>query len=246
MRIENDVLSVLSTAIVNGRSLVLTGQLDRNLYMKTNKVIEAAGGKWSRKDKAHIFDYEAETRVDEIILSGEVDIPKDEFNYFPTPKAVVEIMIEKSNIQPGMSVLEPSAGKGAIAYSCADIGAKVDCYELMEANFASLAGDAKLGEVKRGDFLEQNPSVFYDRVMMNPPFIKQNDIKHVLHALKFLKEDGLLVSVMSAGVMFRDNKLTKDFRQFVSARNGSIEALPDLAFKESGTNVRTVIVTIPA
>jgi 16S rRNA G1207 methylase RsmC len=35
---------------------------------------------------------------------------------------------------------------------------------------------------------------------MNPPFARQADIHHVNHALKFLKPDGLLVSVMSAGV----------------------------------------------
>jgi hypothetical protein len=31
----------------------------------------------------------------------------------------------------------------------------------------------------------------------------------------------------------------------VRARGGDIEALPDAAFKDSGTMVRTVIVTIP-
>ncbi len=81
---------------------------------------------------------------------------------------------------------------------------------------------------------------------MNPPFKNQADIKHINHALKFLKPGGKLVSVMSASVGFRENTLTNKFRSLIEERGGSIESLPDGAFKESGTMVRTVIVVIPA
>jgi predicted RNA methylase len=248
MRIENDVLAVLSRAEINGNALALVGQLDRKMYERTNKVLEACGGKWNRKAKAHVFDMDAAERIEQILLTGEVEIPKDEFNYFPSPAAVVARLIELADIKPGMRVLEPSAGKGAIAYACASAGdyGTVDCYELMEANFVALAGDMRLGAVRWMDFLTQVPEPIYDRVVMNPPFAKQADIKHVLHALKFLKPDGLLVSVMASSVTFRDNKLTQDFRDMIRARGGEIEALPEGSFKESGTAVNTVIVTIPA
>lgn len=245
MRVQDDVLAVLSHAETNGNALVLVGQLDRNMYTRTNKVLEAAGGKWNRKAKAHLFDDEAATRVDQIILSGEVAVPKDEFNFFPSPPDVVARLMELACVRPGMRVLEPSAGKGAIAYACVDAGATVDCFELMEANFIALAGDARLGSVRHMDFLAQAPEPIYDRVGMNPPFLKQADIKHVLHALRFLKPGGLLVSVMAAGVAFRENKLTEDFRDMIRERGGNIEALPEGAFKVSGTMVRSVIVTIP-
>lgn len=245
MRVDDEVLAVLSRAETNGNALMLTGQLDRRMYERTNKVLEAAGGKWNRKAKAHIFEDEAANRVDQIILSGEVDVPKDTFNFFPSPSAVVARLMELADVQHGMRVLEPSAGKGAIAYACADAGATVDCYELMEANFVALAGDARLGSVRHMDFLSQSPEASYARVVMNPPFAKQADIRHVLHALRFLKPGGLLVSVMAASVAFRDNKLTQDFRDLIRERGGDIEALPEGAFKASGTMVRSVIVTIP-
>lgn len=245
MRVEDDVLAVLSRAETNGNALVLTGQLDRRMYERTNKVLEAAGGKWNRKAKAHIFDDEAANRVDQIILSGEVEVPKDEFNFFPSPPDVVARLMELAEVSQGMRVLEPSAGKGAIAYACAEAGATVDCYELMEANFVALAGDMRLGSVRHMDFLAQAPEASYDRVVMNPPFAKQADIKHVHHAMRFLKPGGLLVSVMAASVAFRDNKLTQDFRNLIRERGGDIEALPEGAFKASGTMVRSVIVTIP-
>lgn len=95
------------------------------------------------------------------------------------------------------------------------------------------------------DFLTVEPDPVYDRVVMNPPFGRQADIKHVSHALKFLKPGGLLVSVMASSVTFRSNKLTTDFRQLIEERGGHIEELPEGAFKSSGTMVNTVIVVIP-
>ena len=246
MKIEDDVLAVLSRAEAAGNAVTLTGQLDRKLYERTNKALEAAGGKWSRKAKAHLFEADAADRIEQMLATGSIEVPKDEFNVFPSPPAVVARLLALADIRPGMRVLEPSAGKGAIAYACADAGAAVDCYELMEANFVALAGDARLGPVRHMDFLAQAAEPSYDRVVMNPPFLKQLDIKHVLHALKFVKPGGLLVSVMASSVTFRDNKLTQDFRDLVRARGGDIEALPDGSFKASGTNVNTVIVTIPA
>jgi len=51
--------------------------------------------------------------------------------------------------------------------------------------------------------------------------------------------------VMSAGITFRTNKLTADFRALLE-RRGTIEDCPDESFTSVGTRVRTVIVTIPA
>lgn len=246
MRIDDEVLAVLSAAETTGNNLVLTGQLDRELYERTNKVLEAAGGKWNRKAKAHVFEAEAAERMDQIILSGLVEVPKDEFNYFPSPPAVVERLMDLAGVEHGMRVLEPSAGQGAIASACATAGAVVDCFELMEANHRILNNDDRLEKVVRGDFMEAAPDAVYDRVVMNPPFAKQADIKHVLHAHRFLTPGGLLVAVMSAGVEFRTDARTTAFKAFVDDRGGHIEPLPENSFKASGTGVRTVIAVIPA
>jgi hypothetical protein len=50
---------------------------------------------------------------------------------------------------------------------------------------------------------------------------------------------------MAASVAFRDNRLTQDFRDLIRERGGDMEALPEGAFKASGTMVRSLIVTIP-
>lgn len=234
---------------MDGPRLVLQGQLDRALYTQTNKVLEAAGGKWDRKAKAHVFPVDASDAMEQIIQTGEVTLIRtiqQDFGYFPTPRDVVKRAILLADVDAGMLVLEPSAGQGAIAFELVDCGATVDCVELLESNYTALVRGKNIGKVQQADFLSIEPSPLYDRVVMNPPFAKQADIHHVNHALKFLKPDGLLVSVMSASVTFRDNKLTQDFRDLIRARDGDIEALPEGAFKDSGTMVRTVIVTIPA
>jgi hypothetical protein len=83
-----------------------------------------------------------------------------------------------------------------------------------------------------------------DVVLMNPPFSKGQDVKHVTHALGFLKPGGRLVAIMGAGVTFRQDKRTNEFRELVQAMGGTIERLPEGSFKSSGTMVNTVIVVI--
>lgn len=79
---------------------------------------------------------------------------------------------------------------------------------------------------------------------MNPPFDRGRDVDHVTHALKFLKPGGRLVSIMAAGVEYRTDRKTSDFRATVERFKGSIRDLPFGSFAESGTNVNTVIVTM--
>jgi predicted RNA methylase len=173
--------------------------------------------------------------------------------YFPTPPAVVEQMAEAAGLEPGMTVLEPSAGLGAIASAIEPLvtgkpGGAVTCIERDYNLWQRLTANERYRSVQHGDFLEADPSdgPLYDRVMMNPPFSGQADVRHVTHALGFVKPGGLVVAIMSAGVGFRQDKTAETFRKLVADHGGRIERLPDDAFEGSGVNVRTVLVTIPA
>lgn len=249
MKISTEVMAVLSVSTTDGNKLTLNGELDRKLYTAVNKALEAAGGKWNRKLKAHVFDSDAADRVDQMLTTGSIEIPKDDFDYFPTPECLALQMVDLGNIESGMSILEPSAGQGAIIkalVSSAD-DLTIDAYELSPVNNKILndEGISSLTVFEPKDFLTVDPIPKYDRVIMNPPFGKQNDVKHVNHALKFLKPGGLLVSIMSASVTFRNNKLTIDFRNTINERGGYIKSLPEGSFKSSGTMVNTVVAVIP-
>ncbi|PSS62481.1 SAM-dependent methyltransferase [Ensifer sp. NM-2] len=243
-QISEDVLKVLDAATLEGAKVFLTGALDRKLYTETNKVLEAAGGKWNRSAKAHVFDGDAADALEPIILTGEYSRTKQDFGQFDTPHVLAENVVDLADVQAGMSVLEPSAGVGRIAAAARQVGSFVTCWEIDEKRAEKLADVAHSLNV--GDFLAAEPVSAFDRVVMNPPFAKQDDIRHVLHALRFLKPGGRLVAIMSAGVMFRENKLSSEFRDLVEQSSGSIERLPEGAFKASGTSVNTCIVTINA
>jgi predicted RNA methylase len=172
------------------------------------------------------------------------------FEFFPTPAPVVEQMIAAAGLQPGMTVLEPSAGTGAIAGPVQALGCHVDCVELSQ-DLARILDAGCYRQVIRADFLEYGPrdnpagAEYYDRVMMNPPFARRADLAHVTHALRFVKPGGVLVAIMANGVTFHSYRETVAFRELVAASGGAITPLPDDAFKQSGASVRTVLVTIP-
>lgn len=241
-QISQDVLQVLDAATIDGALLTLNGTLDRKLYVETNKVLEAAGGKWNKKAKAHVFDGDANEFIEPIILTGEYRLTKQDFGQFDTPADLAHDVVVLADIEPGMAVLEPSAGIGRIAKAVERAGGKVTCYEVDEKRASALADFT----VHVCDFLSVIPAQQFDRVVMNPPFARQDDIRHVLHAFKFLRPGGRLVAIMSAGILFRTNKATLDFRDFVLAHQGSVKALPEGSFKESGTSVNTCVVVMEA
>ncbi|AVQ84254.1 methyltransferase [Variovorax sp. PMC12] len=244
-RIAPHILSILERADTDGAALRLTGQLDRKNYAAVNAVLEAVGGKWNKKAKAHLFECDADDALEQILLTGEVVTKKSiqqEFGFFPTPDNIAHEAVAAADIEPGMLVLEPSAGHGALAEAVRAAGGKVECVEVLMENVAEL--ERRCLHVTAGDFLEQPPRAIYDRVVMNPPFAKQADIKHVLHALKFVKPGGRLVAIMSNGLTFRSDRRTAEFNATVESLGGSVARLPDGSFKASGTMVSTIMVVL--
>lgn len=236
--IPNDALAVLSAGRCDGpRFFLAAAALDRKLYESTNKVLDALGGKWNRSAKAHVFGEDCEPLIEGAIESGSYAKPSD-MGWFPTPPDLARRVVELAGVSLGMLVLEPSAGEGAIVREIERADGVAFWCELDPARAGKLSGV----QVLIGDFLGLLPEPTYCRVVMNPPFAKRADIHHVLHARKFLKPGGRLVSIMSAGVAFRQDALTVAFREQCE----TIEALPDESFKESGTSVRTVVVTMGA
>lgn len=239
-KIEDSVLTVLSAGRCDGpRYYLPAAQLERKLYARTNEVLEALGGKWNRSAKAHVFGEPCEDRLSDAIESGSFAKPSD-MGWFPTPAALAERVVRTARIEQGMRVLEPSAGEGALASAAYRAGAVVHCVEIDAGRATKLQSLFLQGYITCADFLSVTPNAVYDRVVMNPPFAKRADIIHVLHARRFLRPDGKLVAIMSGGIEFREDKLSRDFR----AQCDSIERLPEGSFSESGTEVRTVVVTM--
>ena len=238
--IDQNTLAILSRVTVEGNNILLTcGQLDRKQYQAVNKVLENMGGKWNKKAKAHVYADDPTEALEQVLLSGEI-VPPKKYGYFPTPPELAKHVVALAEVEPGQLVLEPSAGQGGIADHLE--GFTVDCVELLADN-AKVLRTKGYNMLHEGTFFDVVPTPIYDKVVMNPPFEKQADIDHVLHAFKFLKPGGRLVSIMASSVTFRENKKTLDFKALVD-RQGFIEHNPAGAFKESGTMVSTVTVVL--
>lgn len=245
MQIKPEILNILDASALDGRALRLPpGALPRQTYLAVNKVIEAAGGKWDRKAKAHLFEGEAADVMDQIIATGEVISKKQEMQQFWTPAPLADALVALAELRPEHLVLEPSAGEGALIRAALKIVAPINIFAVETDARAMDKWPAAVTWRAFGDFLELTPATRYDRVLMNPPFTRQADIRHVSHAMGFLKPGGRLVAIMSAGTMFRQNSLAVAFRATMGALDRTFQALPPGSFKESGTMVNACIVTV--
>lgn len=172
------------------------------------------------------------------------------FAFFPTPDAVARSIIDECRLvtrdDDVLTVLEPSAGGGALARLAAAKGAIVDCVEVQASLARALTAENRYREVYVGDFLWLRPqhASAYDRVIMNPPFDLERDIDHVMHALEFLKPDGFLVAIMSAGTEFRQTKKSIAFRALMNKMNARWSDLPAGSFSSVGTNVNTIVLRV--
>jgi 16S rRNA G1207 methylase RsmC len=79
---------------------------------------------------------------------------------------------------------------------------------------------------------------------MNPPFTRQQDIDHVLHAWSLLNEGGILVSIVSESCFFRSNNKAIDFRTFLDEHQLQVLDLDSGDFRVSGTMVKTRIIVL--
>jgi protein-L-isoaspartate O-methyltransferase len=156
-------------------------------------------------------------------------------------------MVELAEIQDGQEVLEPSAGTGRLldALISSDqtgwSSGKISRLVAVESNYnlaKRLRTTYAVADVREGDFLERNGDLGkFDRILMNPPFENGADIRHIQHAQTFLKPGGKLVAICANGPR-QSEKL-----QPIAA---TWEELPADTFKDAGTGVRTVLLTINA
>lgn len=245
MKVTTEVLSVLSTCLrIDGINVVIAQQLDRKLYVGVNKVLEACGGTWSRKARAHVFvAWDPAEKIEQVLATGEVTVAKSDLCFFPTPVALAKRLVQATGVDVGHRALEPSAGSGRIVDALLLAGANPTACERDNAMRAALEQRGTFGVAPVDDFMKLPPVRLYDRVVMNPPFTKCGEgdgLDHVLHALKFLRPGGRLGAIMPNGILFREDRRHRAFR-YALPFGTTFTELPEDSFKESGTRVRTVM-----
>ncbi|MCK9433735.1 MAG: RsmD family RNA methyltransferase [Candidatus Cloacimonetes bacterium] len=253
--IAEDVLSVLKECEIGADSVRLPArQLDRALYCQVKKVLEDQQGKWKGgKTQAFIFTRDPREALAEVLNTGKTESIQKKLQAFFTPEDIAKDLVALAEIEKGDVVLEPSAGEGALLREILATGlaGDVNACELDRHSYEVLCNDKEFGSkvaIIQYDFLETDAQSFichskgneqFDKVIMNPPFAKGQDMKHILHAWGMLKPGGRLVAICSPLVRQGTTKLHQGFlKLFKDAEWIEVEAG---AFKKSGTTISTLI-----
>lgn len=175
--------------------------------------------------------------------------PAKRYGEFFTSAEVAERVVDEASIAEGQTVLEPSAGGGALAMAARKQGGVVTCVEIQPGLAHELKAVRGFRDTRQGDFLQMTPDQLgtFDKVVMNPPFDRGRDCDHVRHAWQFVKPGGMLVAIMSARAEFGTDARHKALHAIVEScnrkwnRESYWRDLPEKSFAHAGTNVNTVM-----
>jgi 16S rRNA G1207 methylase RsmC len=165
------------------------------------------------------------------------------FNLFQTP-AGVAAQLAAMLPTGARRILEPSAGLGRLYLAGRDrfpgaewvlVDENRDCIKEL---YGVTEGQGRGVMLKEADFLSLTSDDMggaFDTVIMNPPFERGRDVRHILHAASMLRPGGLLV-----GLCYDGATQAKLLRPLVE----TWEPLPAGSFRSEGTSAGVVMVTV--
>ena len=156
-----------------------------------------------------------------------------DLQYYPTPRAVLDLVAQRVDMAGAKTVLEPSCGDGRVLDFIRDANPRaslvgVECH-------AGRAGEAeaKGHKVYKANFLDVAPIPF-DLIVMNPPFYGKHWRKHLDHARKFMAPGATLACILPASAFYDGHLADLNPCPWEGWRD-----LPAASFKASGTNIPT-------
>lgn len=224
-------------------------------YDNIKYLVEYIGGHWREKYKGFVFDDVPDNikrRVSKLLRLSKIELSDQTVfqinnQFYPTPDWLARQMVTMANISKGDLVLEPSAGRAAILKY---IILETDNYTAVERNEKNAKILRALGyRVNRTSFenwvkSHRYSTVRYDKVVMNPPFGKELDLRHTVMAYNLLKTGGDLVGLVAENSLYYNRPITVRFNSFLRSVNAKVDSVPHGSFKESGTNVDVSLITI--
>lgn len=218
-------------------------QFTKKAYLEAKKWIEETGGRWNTSRQGFTWEFDA-TRVVNILLQGKRYNLQQEFQFFATPDWIADLAASRfSGLSSGMSILEPSAGRGSLVKAIRRLcpGAVVDCFELMPENIPFLR-EVEGANIVGSDF--KDCKGLYHRIIANPPFSNNQDIDHVYMMFEHLENGGEMSVITSRHWRFAEDKKCQAFRQWLKDNGAVIEDIAGEEFKESGTIVPTSLIFV--
>lgn len=160
--------------------------------------------------------------------------------FFPTPSELAKRMLDYCCIDDDARVLEPSAGIGSLADAVREVNPRctITTCEIRPALLEILR--MKGYDAVEGDFLEQFHGQEFDVIIMNPPFERKQDVRHIEHAMSLLAPGGALVGLCAT----RDDDLLN--HEWVEHSEVVYKAFAGAdAFRRTGVNCQIVVMRRP-
>lgn len=160
------------------------------------------------------------------------------YQLFQTPPKLAARLVGLLNLNRNCRVLEPSAGLGRLLDAIQPLAWDVTAVEMAAQCAGELFQQERAGvRILQRDFLTITTQEIgqFDAVVMNPPFHMRSDIKHIQHALTFLKPGGTLAA-LCLDTAHREKALKPLATTWEKVDAGT--------FGKEGTNVPTVLLTI--
>lgn len=258
MNIENLVSKLDENEIY---TIVECKDITDDEYDRLRWVMESYGGRWNERCKGfkfNEFDDEKLKSIKADLSVGFVNLSEEKRNrekdaFFPTPVKVVDEMIRTANLKPDSIMLESSAGTGRILDEAKKVINSVDNFVVIEMNGErqrilrdkgyrvdfngtfedSLKDSETLKKLKR-----------CDKVVINPPFKNDSDVKHLLISYMFCADNADVVSILQENSLYYDRQIHRVFKEFLSLIGKDayeVVSLPAGSFKDELTTVDTVI-----
>lgn len=224
-------------------------------YLPGSKT-EGTGGKANdyRQEKATDFDRAKAVYFGKQKKNSRTK-SREGVDYFATPEPVGYKMVQWLQSKPGQSLLEPSAGDGAIARWMPDntYNTVVEPSRDLTPKLMRNVAGAKVVEDTFENFDLHNK---FDGIAMNPPFGRggKTAVEHVAKAYQHLKDGGRLIAIIPDGPACQkhfDKWFYGDPEAKRKADRGIADGvlvadihLPSVTFDRAGTSVNTRMVVI--
>ena len=244
IKLTPEVRDILERSTITSSAVKLPQQLPPKLYQAVMKVIRNCGGEWKRGPQRHVFSGDPRVKLGLTLATGVAIDCKKAFQFFPTPRDLAARVVNRLHAS-GCSVLEPSAGRGSLVLECLRLSSpnRIAMIELNPENIPylkSIPAEGKDIFVHCADFLSVTPDTApiglrgrFDRVVMNPPFNKAQDLKHIAHAVThWIKPGGRLLALM---LPHEDDAISQALGAADDLCSWSTEDTEAGAFQESGT-----------
>ncbi len=161
------------------------------------------------------------------------------YQLFQTPTSLAKRLVELLDLKGGERVLEPSAGLGRILDALIPFKpSEVVAVEMAAQCARELFLQDRGVTIKQRDFMTMDPDDEigrFDAIAMNPPFHMRSDIKHIHHAVNFLRPGGRI-----AALCMDTHHRHAQLKPFAT----HWEEIPAGEFQSEGTGVPTILLTI--